>query len=150
MKHLIILFSLLVVSLPTSALVQEEDSIPSTSPTTQTENSANNLVILWTSDDPMVAERVALMYTHAAKRNKWFEKVTLIIWGPSAKLAAENILVQEKIANLKTDGVIIEACSACSDAYGVTNILKQLGYNPHPMGEPLTKYIKAGNKILTF
>ncbi|MFO7621344.1 MAG: hypothetical protein R6W81_08775, partial [Bacteroidales bacterium] len=68
------------------------------------------LVVLWTSDDPMVAERVALMYTHAAKTAGWFSEVTLIVWGPSAKLIAENIKLQEKLRAMQKDGVVIEAC----------------------------------------
>lgn len=50
--------------------------------------SPDKLVVVWTSDDPYVAERVALMYTHAAKTAGWFSEVTLIIWGTSAKLTA--------------------------------------------------------------
>lgn len=111
---------------------------------------SNDLVIVWSSDDPYVAERVALMYTHAAKINNWFDNVTLIVWGPSAKLIAENVKLQDKIKQMADDGVIIEACSACSDAYGTTEILKGLGYNPKPMGVPLTTYLKGGAKILTF
>jgi hypothetical protein len=61
------------------------------------EQTPDKLVVVWTSDDPYVAERVALMYTHAAKTNFWFMDVTLIIWGPSAKLISENIKLQEKL-----------------------------------------------------
>ena len=55
------------------------------------EINPDKLVVLWTSDDPYVADRVALMYTHAAKKAGWFSEVTLIIWGPSAKLTAETL-----------------------------------------------------------
>ena len=34
---------------------------------------SDKLVVLWTSDDPYVAERVALMYTHAAKTQGWLK-----------------------------------------------------------------------------
>lgn len=119
-------------------------------PKCEMKETSNDLVVVWTSDDPYVAERVALMYTHAAKLNSWFDNVTLIIWGPSAKLMAENIKVQEKVKQMVADGVVVEACSACSDAYGVTQTLKELGYNAKPMGVPLTTYLKSGAKILTF
>ena len=33
----------------------------------------NRLAVLWTSGDPDVAERVALMYTHVAKTAEWFD-----------------------------------------------------------------------------
>lgn len=117
---------------------------------TPPQDQSDKLVVVWTSDDPYVAERVALMYTHAAKRNKWFKDVTLIIWGPSAKLIAENSKLQKKLKEMVADGIVVEACSACSDAYSVTKILKELGYDPKPMGVPLTNYLKSNAKVLTF
>ena len=113
-------------------------------------NIPDKLVVLWTSDDPYVAERVALMYTHAAKTNHWFNDVTLIIWGPSAKLISENIKIQEKVKAMQKDGIIVEACIACSNSYGVTEDLKKLGFDVKGMGKPLTDYLKSGAKVLTF
>lgn len=110
----------------------------------------DKLVVLWTSDDPYVAERVALMYTHAAKTQGWFKDVTLIIWGPSAKLTAENLKLQEKLKAMQKDGVLIEACIACANAYGIAEDLKKLGFDVKGMGKPLTDYLKSGAKVLTF
>jgi hypothetical protein len=114
-----------------------------------TEDS-DKLVVVWTSDDPYVAERVALMYTHAAKTAGWFSEVTLIIWGPSAKLSAENIKVQEKLKAMQKDGVVIEACIVCANEYGVTDELRNLDFVVKGMGSPLTDYLKSGSKVLTF
>jgi hypothetical protein len=114
------------------------------------DSGPDELVVLWTSDDPYVAERVAFMYTHAAKTAGWFGDVNLIIWGPSAKLTAENIKIQEKLGEMKEDGVVIEACIACANAYGVTDKLRQLGFEVKPMGKPLTDFLKNGSKVLTF
>ena len=58
------------------------------------EESKNKLAVLWTSGDPEVAEKMAFMYTYNAKTQGWFDEVVLIIWGPSAKLAAENEMIQ--------------------------------------------------------
>ena len=110
----------------------------------------DKLVVIQTSDDPYVAKRVALMYTHAAKINGWFKKVTLVIWGPSAKLISENIKLQQKVEEMKKDSVVVEACIACADAYGVTENLQKMGYIVKPMGKPLTDYLKSGAKVLTF
>ncbi|MDF1570592.1 MAG: DsrE family protein [Bacteroidales bacterium] len=116
----------------------------------RTNQSSDSLVILWTSDDPMLAERMVLMYTHAAKTAGWFEHVTLIIWGPSAKLTAENMKIREKLTAMQNDGVVIEACVACANAYGVTEELKALGFDVKGMGKPLTDYLKSGKKVMTF
>lgn len=110
----------------------------------------NKLVLVWSSDDPMVAERVALMFPHAAQRNKWFSEVTLVIWGPSAKLIAENAAMQKKISEMQADGVKVEACIACASAYGVADKLKALHYDVLPMGEPLANYQKRGYQVITF
>jgi len=117
---------------------------------TVSEQVPDKLVIVWTSGDPYVAERVALMYTHAAKTSNWFEEVTLVIWGPSAKLISENSKLQEKVKAMQKDGVIIEACIACANAYNVTEDLRRLGYDVKGMGKPLTDYLKSGAKVLTF
>lgn len=110
----------------------------------------DKLVVVWTSDDPYVAERVALMYTHAAKTAGWFKDVTLIIWGPSAKLTVENLKIQEKLKAMQKDGVVIEACIACANAYGIADDLKKLDFDVKGMGKPLSDYLKSGAKVLTF
>ncbi len=114
------------------------------------ENPIDKLVVVWTSDDPYVAERVALMYTHAAKTAGWFSEVTLIIWGPSAKLVSENLKIQDKLKAMQKDGVEIRACIVCADAYGVTKDLEMLDFDVRGMGKPLTDYLKSDAKVLTF
>jgi len=117
---------------------------------TKTETSSDKLVVLWTSGDPYVAEKVAFMYTHAAKKYGWFKEVTLIIWGPSAKLASENTMIQGKLKAMQKDGIVLEACMACSNSYGVTDKLKELGVDVKGMGKVLTEYIKGDEKVITF
>lgn len=114
------------------------------------ENTSDKLVVVWTSDDPYVAERVAFMYTHSAKTAGWFSEVTLIIWGPSAKLTAENLKIQEKLKAMQDDGIEIRACIVCADAYGVAEDLKNMDFDVRGMGKPLTDYLKSDAKVLTF
>lgn len=118
--------------------------------TNHSNGTSDKLIVLWTSGDPYVAERVALMYTHAAKTNNWFNEVTLIIWGPSAKLTAENMKIQEKLKAMQKDGVIIEACIVCAASYGIDEDLKKLEFDVKGMGKPLTDYLKSDAKVLTF
>ena len=112
--------------------------------------SSDKLVIVWTSDDPYTAERMVLMYAHASKTAGWFDEVTLIIWGPSAKMVAENIKIQEKLLAMQADGVQIRACIVCANMYEVTDDLRALGFDVQAMGRPLTDYLKSGAKVLTF
>ncbi len=143
----IFILSLISVSGAIGQTTVKADGNPSLPATAQ---NPDKLVVVWTSDDPYVAERVAFMYTHAAKTAGWFKDVTLIIWGPSAKLITENLKLQEKIKSMQKDGVVVEACITCSDAYGVTEDLRKLGYDVKGMGKYLTGYLKSGAKVLTF
>lgn len=114
------------------------------------ETKKEKLAVLWASGDRDVAEKSCLMYTHAAKRNGWFDEVVLIVWGSSARLLAEDAELQNKVEAMKTDGVIVEACIACSNMLGVTEQLRTLGIDVKGMGVPLTEYIKGGYHILTY
>jgi hypothetical protein len=112
--------------------------------------ASDTLVVLWSSGDPEVAEKACLMYTGAAKKYGWFKEVILIVWGPSEKLLAENLELKDIVAKMKKDGVIVEACVACSNMYGVTNELKVCEVDVKGMGVPLTRYLKRGYKVVSF
>lgn len=112
--------------------------------------NADKLSILWTSGDPEVANKMVLMYAHAAKLNGWWKEVELIIWGPSSKLTSENVDIQKKILELLADGVKVQACKACADQYGISEKLMSFGITVKYMGEPLTEILKSDGKLITF
>jgi len=114
------------------------------------ETKKEKLAVLWVSGDRDVAEKSCLMYTHAAKRNGWFDEVVLIVWGSSSRLLAEDEKLQEKVKAMIKDGVILEACISCSNMLGVTEELKALGIDVKGMGVPLTNYLKSGYHVLTY
>lgn len=115
-----------------------------------TAQATDKLVLLWISDDIDAAEKMAFMYGHTAKKSGWFSEVTVIIWGPSAKLISENEKLQEKVKAMMADGIKIEACVACARQYGVDAKLKELGYDVKGMGTQLTKYLKSDAKVVSF
>ena len=115
-----------------------------------TAGPSDTVVVVWSSGDPEVAMKACLMYANAAKKYKWFNEVILIVWGPSEKLLAENKELKEKIAAMKKDGIIVEACVACSNMYGVTDELKVCEVDVKGMGVPLTKYLKRGYKVISY
>jgi len=110
----------------------------------------DKLAVLWVSGDRDVAEKSCLMYTHAAKKYRWFDEVVLIVWGPSSKLLAEDEELQKKVKAMKDDGVILEACIACANMLDVTDGLKALGIDVKGMGVPLSEYLKRGYHVLTY
>jgi hypothetical protein len=106
----------------------------------------NELVVLWTSGDREVALKMAFMYTFNSKRFKWgWKNVTLIVWGPSSKLLAEDKELQEHIVDMKELGVKLQACKKCSDLYGVSDDLRRLGVEVKYMGKQLTDYLRDDN-----
>jgi len=110
----------------------------------------SRLAVVWSSSDPDVAHRVCFMYTDNAKKQKWFDEVTLIVWGPSARLLAGDKDLQAKIKSMLQDGVKIQACQACKDSYGVTEQLRNMGIEVKYMGKPLTDLIQQKWHVLTF
>ena len=119
--QLFILFCLLLITLP--VVINAQDM----------EIKKEKRVVLWVSGDRDVAEHSCLMYTHAAKRNGWFDEA-----------------LQEKVKSMIKDGVILEACAACANQLGVAEELKALGIDVKGMGVPLTEYLKSGYHVLTY
>lgn len=111
----------------------------------------DELVVLWISGDREVALKMAFMYTLNSKRFKWgWKNVTLVVWGPSAKLLTEDKELQEHIFDMKERGVRLLACKKCSDQYGVSDALRQLGIEVKYVGKPLTDYLRDDNfRVIT-
>jgi hypothetical protein len=111
--------------------------------------TADTLAVLWTRGDKEFAEEMAFLYTLNAARQDWWENVTLIVWGPSAPLLANDQDLQETVAEMQAVGVEVEACQACAEDFGVAADLEELGIDVRYMGEPLTAYLKGeSTKVL--
>lgn len=109
----------------------------------------NHLYILWTNADPISAEHMVMMYSkHAVLRN-WWEKVTVIIWGATSRLVADNGDIQRMIKEGIEAGVEFSGCLSCANNLGTTDKFTELGIELKLWGEPLTALIKNGERILT-
>ncbi len=112
-------------------------------------NKKSHLYVLWTNDNPVTAEKMVFMYTVNSLRQKWWEQVTLIIWGATAKLVSENARIQDKIREALEAGVHVTACKACADQLGVTETLENLSIEVKYWGAPLTDLLKNEEPLLT-
>ncbi len=112
-------------------------------------NEADKLVVVWTSGDKEVAMKMVFMYTYNAKKQAWWDDVTLLVWGPSSKLLSEDKELQDYVKKMQDCGVFVMACKACADQYGVANKLTDLGITVKYAGQDLTKFIKE-RKVVTF
>ncbi|MHB9090414.1 MAG: DsrE family protein [Chloroflexota bacterium] len=108
------------------------------------ETEPKGLVVLWVTRDKGAAQNMILMYTKNSKLKGWWERVRLVVWGPSAKLLAEDTELQAELELLRHAGGDLMACKACADRYGVSEQLAVLGIDVIYMGEPLTDMLKEG------
>ncbi|WP_372715105.1 DsrE family protein [Ilyobacter sp.] len=109
----------------------------------------NHLYILWTNADIVSAEHMVMMYSKNAILRNWWEKVTVIIWGATSKLVAENTNIQNLIKEGQEVGVEFSGCLACARNLGTAEKLTELGIELKLWGEPLTELIKNKERILT-
>jgi hypothetical protein len=109
----------------------------------------SQLFILWTNADELTFEKMVAMYAKNSLLKHWWDHVTLIVWGRTAKLTAESQTVQMIIKDLLATGVHVSACKACSDQLGVTDTLNEIGIETKYWGEPLTMILKENQKLLT-
>ncbi len=116
-----------------------------------TQRPHSQLAVVWTTGDPYVAHRMVLMYVHASQKQEWFHENLVIVWGPSAKLLAEDEELQAKVKSMQESGVRFQACIACANMYGVVEKLRDLDIEVKGMGKPLTQLLQDNNwKVLTF
>jgi len=98
---------------------------------------------------PDNVRKMVMMYGINSKINNWWNEVTIIIWGATAKLVAENDLMHEKIKHAIHVGVNVSACKACADQLGVSERLVELGVEVKYWGQDLTEILKENERLLT-
>lgn len=107
------------------------------------------LLILWASPDKDTAENMVFMYAQNALRNKWWDKVTLLIWGGATRLMATDRSFQDQLKQVRDSGVDVVACKRCAEKLGFVQTLEDLSINVFYTGQFLTEWLKADKKILT-
>ncbi len=108
-----------------------------------------HLYVLWTSGDPITAEKMVFMYTINSLAHDWWEEVTLVIWGGSTQLVSENEVIQQRVKDAQDAGVNVLACKGCSDQLGVSEQLEALGVDVQYWGVGLTDVLKNDEVVLT-
>jgi hypothetical protein len=112
-------------------------------------SKSNKLFILWTNADVITSDKMVMMYATNSMLHNWWDEVTVIIWGATAKLVAENAMLQEKIKIAQHTGVNFSACKACAEQLGVSEKLVELDIEVIYWGEGLTEIIKENEKLIT-
>ena len=110
----------------------------------------NKLLIVWSSAEIEVAKKMVLLYSSVILPRGYWDQAHLMVWGPSAKILAENEALQEMVAKIKETGVKLSCCVVCSDEYGVSEKLASLGIDMIHTGEVLTDALQNDWKVMTF
>ena len=111
----------------------------------------NRLLIVWSSGEKEVAKKLVLLYGSVMIERKYWDEATIMIWGPSAKVLAEDTELQEQMKVVQKSGVNFNACVVCTDDYGVSQKLKELGVDLIHTGEMLTEALQSDDiKVITF
>ena len=108
-----------------------------------------HLHILWTSADPITADKMVFMYAINAMANGWWDELTLIVWGGSTQLISENEAIQARVQGVIDAGVQVIACKGCADQLGVSEKLESLGIDVRYTGVMLTKLLNGEQPLLT-
>jgi hypothetical protein len=112
-------------------------------------NKNKELLILWTNDNLGTSINMVLMYAENAKLQGWWEDITLLIWGSTAKLVAENPDIQNYIKNVKKADVRVIACRQCAENYNVVENIEKQGIEVFYTGQFLTDWIKEDKKYFS-
>jgi len=110
---------------------------------------SDKLFILWTNADVVTSDKMVMMYATNSMLHHWWNEVTVIIWGATAKLIAENRMIQDNIKIAANAGVHFSACKACADELGVADKLDELGIEMIYWGAGLTDILKGEDKLIT-
>jgi len=110
----------------------------------------SSVLVVWTSGEREVAMKMVFMYALNAKKYGWWEDVTMLVWGPSQRLLAEDAELQEELAAMLEIGVRAVACKACADSYPVTEELEALGVEVFYTGQFLTEWLRSDGCVVTF
>jgi hypothetical protein len=112
---------------------------------------SKRLLIVWSSGEIEVAKKLVLLYGSVMLPRAYWDEATIMIWGPSAKLLAQESELQEKMKVVQETGVKFNACVVCTDDYGVSDKLRELGVELIHTGEMLTEALQSDDiKVITF
>ena len=101
MKQKFLLAVIMCLFLSISVLRAAEVRVGNDEVKSKTEmNEEDKLVVVWTSGDKEVAMKMVFMYTYNAKKQAWWDDVTLLVWGPSSKLLSQDKELQDYVKKM--------------------------------------------------
>ena len=105
--------------------------------------------ILWTTDNKETAINMVLLYAHNAKLKGWMDEVSVLVWGASQQLIAQDKEIQEKVKSMINDGVKVIACLKCAQNMDIVEGLEACNIDIYYTGELLSSWIKSGETVIS-
>ncbi|RXJ67158.1 DsrE family protein [Halarcobacter ebronensis] len=105
--------------------------------------------ILWTTDNKDTSIHMVLLYAHNAKLKGWMDDVSVLVWGASQKLIAQDKEIQDKVKAMIDDGVKVTACLKCAQNMEIAEGLEACNIDVYYTGELLSNWIKSGDTIIS-
>ena len=90
-----------------------------------------------------------IMYATNAQKNKWLDEVKVVFFGPFENLVCEDKEVADFASQLLDFETPI-ACKSLSDNAGISDKLKDLGYDVEYVGKIISDLIKKGYVPMVF
>ena len=110
---------------------------------------SDKLAVILVSADRKVLE-MGLVYTRNAKQRGWMPELRLYLFGPSEVTIATDPDLRALVREVIQAGLTPDACSWCSNKYGVSAMLEELGCRVLPIGEPVSQAIRDGYPPMTW
>lgn len=108
-----------------------------------------DLHILWTNSNLVTSEHMVMMYAINSMLNRWWDKVTVILWGDVQNLVLKSEAIQLKMMLAKQAGVEFSACISCSRNLGITEKLEEMGIENVRWGERISLLQQEGKHLLS-
>lgn len=110
---------------------------------------SDKLAVILVSGDPKVLE-MGLVYAGNVVKREWMEKMKLFLFGPSEVTIGTDPDLQDMIKEIIAGGTVPQACKWCSDKYGVSEHLAELGCSVEYIGDLVSQAIKEGYTPMTW
>ncbi|MBN2824618.1 MAG: DsrE family protein [Campylobacterales bacterium] len=105
-----------------------------------------NLLIIISTDSVDSILKFPLLYGGVALPREYWQRVHIMFWGASIKVAQRNSEVRQKVQAMHKVGVEFSSCIVCANEYGATQELEAIGIVCNHTGELLTTALKNDNE----
>ena len=101
-----------------------------------------NLLIVITTDNIESILKFPLLYGGVSIPRAYWKRVHISFWGPSIKIAKENIEVRQKVLELQKEGVEFSSCIVCAQDYDAVESLEEINIPSIHTGEILNEALQ--------